>query len=413
MKTNFSMLFYMKKQKNYKTGAAPIYLRITVNGERAEFTSGRECEPSRWNSRAGRANGTKEDVKTFNAFLDNLQTKVYEAHRLLCEKDELITAESIKNKVLGKGEKTHMLMEIFKDHNQKMAALVGKEFSHGTLERYETSFKHTKEFLEHQFGVRDIDIRKIDNAFITEYDFYLRSVRKCANNSAVKYVNNFGKIIRICLSNGWIVADPFVNYKGKLKTIDRIFLSEEEIQKMADKEFASDRLTQVRDVFLFCCFTGLAYADVKKLRMSQIQKGVDGEQWIFTNRQKTDTRSAIPLLPTAMKLIEKYTHHPICVSKDMPLPVPSNQKMNDYLKEIATVCGINKTLTSHIARHTFATTITLSNGVPIESVSKMLGHSSLKQTQHYAKILDIKVSADMLTLKNKLADRQYSQGKSK
>ncbi len=182
----------------------------------------------------------------------------------------------------------------------------------------------------------------------------------------------------------------------------REFLSPEELQRMADKQFATERLTQVRDVFLFCCFTGLAYADVKKLKKSQIKKGVDGEQWIFTNRQKTDTRSAIPLLPAAIKLIEKYANHSLCINKDIPFPVPSNQKMNDYLKEIAGVCGIDKILTFHIARHTFATTITLSNGVPIASVSKMLGHSSLKQTQHYAKILDVKVSADMLLLKQKL-----------
>jgi site-specific recombinase XerD len=333
--------------------------------------------------------------------------------RRLFERDEPITAEAIRNKVTGKCEKTYMLMEIFEDHNQKMAALVGKGFSPGTLGRYETSFRHTQAFLEHQFWINDIDIRKIDNAFIMEYEFYLRSIRKCANNSAVKYVNNFGKIVRICLSNGWITADPFVNYKGKLKTVERVFLSAEEIQKMTDKKFSSDRLTQVRDVFLFCCYTGLAYADVKKLRISQIRNGVDGGRWIFTHRQKTDARSAIPLLPTAVNLIEKYVSHPLCVTNDMPLPVPSNQKMNDYLKEIATVCGIDKILTSHIARHTFATTITLSNGVPIESVSNMLGHSSIKQTQHYAKILDIKLSADMLLLKDKLQMQQLRDNEKK
>ena len=159
---------------------------------------------------------------------------------------------------------------------------------------------------------------------------------------------------------------------------------------------------QVRDVFLFCCFTGLAYVDIKKLKTTEIKKGVVGEPWIFINRQKTDGRSAIPLLPPAIKLIEKYSKHSQCINKGMPLPVPSNQKMNGYLKEIAAMCGIDKILTSHIARHTFATTITLSNGVPIETVSKMIGYSSIKQTQHYAKILDLKVSADMLLLMQKL-----------
>ena len=408
MKTNFSMLYYMKKQKNYQSGLVPIYLRITVNGQQAELTTGRECDPIKWNNKSGRAVGTKEDIKSFNAFLDNLQAKVYEAHRYLSENDKLISAETLKNRMLGKVEKPQMLIEIFLDHNNKMAALLGNEFANGTLERYKTSLRHTQEFLNAHYNISDIDIRKIDHSFIKEYDFYLRSTHKCANNTTIKYISNFGKIIRICLSNGWITVNPFANYKGKIKTVDRIYLTKDELQRMADKPFEIDRLAQVRDVFLFCCFTGLAYVDVKKLKTSQIAKGLDGEQWIFINRQKTDSRSAIPLLPTAVNLIAKYSTHPVCINKCMPLPVPSNQKMNGYLKEIAALCGINKMLTSHIARHTFATTVTLSNGVPIETVSKMLGHTSIRQTQHYAKILDLKVSADMLLLKQKLEFR-YEQ----
>jgi site-specific recombinase XerD len=402
MKTNFSMLFYLKKQKNYTSGLAPVYLRITVDGERAEVTTNRECEPEKWNSHSGRATGTKENIKSLNAFLDNLQSDAYEAHRYLHENGKLITAESLKNRMLGKSEKSYMLIELFKDHNSKVASLIGKGFAPATHKRYETSLRHTQAFLKFQFGVADINIEKVDNAFITDYDYYLRTTNKCNNNSTLKYIKNLGKIIRICLSNGWIIKNPFVNYKGKIKTVNRVYLTEEEVQRMADKSFDIDRLSQVRDVFLFCCFTGLAYVDVKKLKISEISKGVDGGLWIFTNRQKTETRSAIPLLPTATQLIKKYSNHPLCINKDMPLPVPSNQKMNGYLKEIAAMCGIDKVLTSHIARHTFATTITLSNGVPIETVSKMLGHSSIKQTQHYAKILDLKVSADMLLLKQKL-----------
>ena len=408
MKTNFSMLFYLKKQKNYTSGLAPVYLRITVEGERAEVTTNRECEPEKWNSHSGRAIGTKESIKSLNAFLDNLQSDAYEAHRYLHENGKMITAESIKNRMLGKSEKSYMLIELFKEHNSKVASLVGKDFAPATHKRYETSLRHTQAFLKFRFGVIDINIEKIDNAFITAFDYYLRTTNKCNNNSTIKYIKNLGKIIRICLSNGWIIKNPFVNYKGKIKTVNRVYLTEEEIQRMANKCFDIDRLSQVRDVFLFCCFTGLAYVDIKKLKISEITKGIDGGLWIFTNRQKTDTRSAIPLLPAATQLIKKYSNHPLCINKDMPLPVPSNQKMNGYLKEIAAMCGIDKLLTSHIARHTFATTITLSNGVPIETVSKMLGHSSIKQTQHYAKILDLKVSADMLLLKQKLEHR-YKQ----
>jgi site-specific recombinase XerD len=409
MTTNLSMLFYLKKPRNHKRGPVPIYLRLTVNGHRAEVATARAVEPDRWNSESGRATGNKEETRNLNSFLDNLQFRVFEAQRVLIQRGDEITAESLKNTLQGKAQKGHMLIEVFKEHNRKMAALIDKEFAPGTLERYETSLRHTQEFINYQYGITDIEIKKIDNSFIYEYDFYLRSIRKCANNSAVKYLSNFGKIIRVCLSNGWITADPFSNYKGRIKTIHRVFLSFEELQRMADKKFGSERLTQVRDLFLFCCFTGLAYADIKKLRNDQIETGVDGEKWVFTSRQKTDSRSAIPLMPQALQLIEKYRQHPLCVKMNMPLPVPSNQKMNDYLKEIASLCEINKTLTSHIARHTFATTITLSNGVPIESVSKMLGHSSLKQTQHYARVLDNKVSEDMQALRAKIKQGGSSQ----
>lgn len=403
MKTNFSLLFYLKKPKNYQSGMVPIYLRITVNGKRSETTTGRECDPSLWNSIAGRLKGTKEETKSFNAYLDTLQKQVYEAHSQLTEAKCCITAETLRDKFLGKSEKTRMLIDLFKDHNKKIAALVGKEYAAGTSIRYQTSLKHTQEYLQWQYNVSDIDIKKIDHDFIANYEFYLRSERNCANNSAFKYIKNFKKIVGICLSSGWLDKDPFINYKIRIKQIDRVFLNEDDLQSMADKVFSTERLNQVRDIFLFCCFTGLAYADVNKLKRNEIVKGLDGEMWIFTKRKKTDTPSRIPLLPSALTLLDKYIDHPVCSNLGKALPVSTNQKMNAYLKEIAGICGIDKPLTFHIARHTFATTVTLSNGVPIESVSKMLGHTNIKTTQHYAKILDLKVSQDMAALKQKYA----------
>jgi site-specific recombinase XerD len=232
-------------------------------------------------------------------------------------------------------------------------------------------------------------------------EFYLRSEKKCCNNSALKYVKNFKKIIRFCLASGWLSQDPFRNYKSKVKIVDRVFLNQDEIDVITNKDFETVRLNQVRDIFLFSCFTGLAYADVQKLKRTEVVKGLDGEMWISTKRQKTDTPTRVPLLPSALYILSKYTCHPACEVNGRALPVSTNQKMNAYLKEIASVCGINKELTYHTARHTFATTVTLSNGVPIESVSKMLGHTNIKTTQHYAKILDIKVSKDMALLKEK------------
>ncbi|RWY46049.1 site-specific integrase [Mucilaginibacter gilvus] len=403
MKTNFSLLFYLKKPKNYESGSVPIYMRITVNGRRAETTSGRVCDPSGWNNIAGRLKGTKEEVRSFNAYLDNLQAQVYEAHHLLTAEGQEISADSLRSRFLGKEEKSKMLLDVFRDHNKKVAALVGKEYAAGTLERYKTSLKHTQNFLNWKYSVGDIDVKQIDHDFISNYDFYLRSERKCANNSAVKYIKNFKKIVRICLSSGWLDKDPFLNYKAKVKRVDRTFLNQEELQSLADKVLEIDRVSQVRDIFLFSCFTGMAYADVSKLTRTEIVKGPDGEMWIYAKRKKTDTLTHIPLLPSALSILKKYADHPVCVNKNRALPVMSNQKMNAYLKEIAGICGINRSLTFHIARHTFATTVTLSNGVPIESVSKMLGHTNIKTTQHYAKVLDLKVGQDMALLKQKYA----------
>jgi site-specific recombinase XerD len=184
--------------------------------------------------------------------------------------------------------------------------------------------------------------------------------------------------------------------------VERVYLSEEEIENIINKDFKTDRLSLVRDIFLFSCFTGLAYIDVKNLTKSHISLGIDGEKWIFTHRQKTETASKIPILPITQMIIDKYEDHPECCNQNKLLPILSNQKMNAYLKEIAGVCEIEKDLTFHIARHTFATTVTLTNGVPIESVSKMLGHKNLRTTQHYAKVLDKKVSEDMMILRNKM-----------
>ena len=406
MKTNFSLLFYMKKQKNYQIGPAPIYLRITVAGKRAEITTGRDCEPERWNSKISRMSGTREDAKSLNAYLDNLQNMVYEAHKALIDDKLEVTAESIKCKFLGKEEKAYTILNAIKDHNQKMTALVGKEYAEGTLKRFEILERHIGSFLQFKYKKPDLGIKQVVHETMSDFEFYLRTEKKCANNTAIKHVKNLGKIIRICIANKWIDRDPLFGYKFKTKNVERAILSSDELQTLANKQFATQRLSQVRDVFLLCCYSGLAYSDVYKLRRSNIIKGIDGNQWICINRKKTNTRSAIPILPIAMDILEKYRNNPFCINNDRAVPVASNQKMNEYLREIADLCIIDKPLSSHIARHTFATTVTLLNGVPIESVSKMLGHTNIRTTQQYAKVLDIKVSADMASLREK-----YQSGK--
>ena len=294
-----------------------------------------------------------------------------------------------------------MILEIFENHNLQMEKLIGKDYALGTSERYKTAKKHLSHYILHEYKVEDIPVKEINNKFIKGFEYYLKTVRNCAHNTTIKYITNFKKIVRIAYANDWIEKDPFFNWKATLKTVEREFLTQEEIQRLIDKDFTITRLNLVKDIFVFSCYTGLAYADVKELSKNNIVIGIDGTRWIKTTRKKTKTKSSIPLLPIAEIIIRKYEQHFDIINSDKILPILSNQKMNAYLKEIADLCEINKNLTFHLARHTFATTITLSNGVPIESVSKMLGHKSLKTTQHYAKVLDRKVSDDMMALKNK------------
>jgi site-specific recombinase XerD len=408
LETSFSILFYVRKPKGYTSGKIPVYLRITVNGIRKEIGTKQVCEPSRWNPNSQRANGSTEVIKTLNAYLDALERRVQEARLKLLETNKTITVEMVMNRFLGIEEKPRMLLEVFQQHNDQLAALENKDYAPATVKRYATTLEHTRAFINWKYQKNDIEIAALSFDFVSQFEFWLKSVRKCNHNSAIKYIGNMRKIVNYCMKTGWLPKDPFFGFKMAKKEVVREYLSEDELRGLSDKTFAIDRLSQVRDIFLFSCYTGLAFVDVFQLTPSRITKGIDGNQWIFTFRQKTDTPTRIPLLPQAQTILNKYKDHPRCINEGKVLPVLSNQKMNAYLKEIADLCGITKILTFHIARHTFATTVTLNNDVPIESVSKMLGHKSIKITQHYAKIIDKKVSADMLVLQTRLAQQSIT-----
>lgn len=396
-----SLLFYLRKYKTDRVGRSMIYVRITVNGERSEFSTGRKIHPSQWDAAYGKVLGFSQEVRQLNSQLSKIRTDLYRHADILKGREQTLTAMSLKEAYLGLDKPTKMLLEVFQEHNEQVNSLVGKEFAEGTAERYRTAKSHLKEYLQKELRKNDIPINQVDYSFISGFEYYLKTKRKCSHNTAIKYVVNFKKIIRIAYANGWISKDPFANWKARLKIIEREFLTSEELQTLMDTTFFVERLEYVRDVFVFCCFTGLAYADAKKLTHDDFVVGIDGELWINTKRTKTKTKSNIPVLPTAMMILEKYEDSPFLMNGRI-LPVLTNQKMNAYLKEIADLSGIKKNLTTHLARHTFATTVTLSNGVSIESVSKMLGHKSLRTTQHYAKILNRKVSEDMQLLKEKL-----------
>lgn len=399
---SFAVLFYLKKRTGVEQQKLPVYLRITVDGDRREIHTQQYCEASRWNNQAQRARGSNEQTKTLNAYLDALERDVQNARLKLTELGQPITAAEIAKILSGHEEKPRTLLQVFQEHNDKIAALVDADYAEGTIERYKTTLDHTRRFIRWKYKREDIELKNLTFDFVSDMEFWLKSERKCGHNSAIKYIANLRKIINICLKNGWLAKDPFYGFKMTKREVIREYLSEEELQKLASKKIDIDRISQVRDIFLFSCYTGLAFIDVFNLTPNHVSKGVDGNQWIFTCRQKTDTPTRIPLLPQAQEIIDRYRNHPKCLANNKVLPVLTNQKMNAYLKEIADLCGITKTLTYHIARHTFATTITLSNDVPIESVSKMLGHKSIKMTQHYAKIIDKKVSNDMQALQEKL-----------
>ena len=403
MRTNYSLLFYLKRPKQYVSVPAPLYMRITVDGIPKELSIGRSVDPARWRAKANRAAGTNEESRALNRYLETLEREMEDIHTALVRENATITAELLKRRFLGEDDETHSLIEIYLDHNRKMEALIGNGYRPGTLKGYKTSVGHLTDYVQKQYGNTDIDIQRIDHTFITGYEFFLRTDKNCSPISAAKYMKHLRKVVKLCLAHRWISADPFVFYKNTAKPKEKGFFTQDELDRIMAKQYATSRLAHVRDIFIFSCYTGLSYADVKKLRKSAIAKGVDGKLWILSSRKKTETTTNIPLLPQAQDIIDRYADYPPCVAKGLVLPVLSNQKMNSYLKEIADLSGITKTLTFHMARHTFATTITLSNDVPIETVSKMLGHTSLKTTQHYAKLLDVRVANDMQTLQQKLA----------
>lgn len=403
MDANITNLFYIKRAKPNKNGLVPIFQRVTINGHRIEKSTGKYINIELWSVEGTKMKGKTDQARSINNHLDKLLNEVSEVEKDLTLHRKEVNYINMKNKLTGKGEKPRTIVPIFKEHNDRMQALVAtKEYAQGTVERFKTTLNHLTSFLESKFKVSDIDIDKIDYAFIMDFDFFLRTKRICKNNTCIKYVKNFRKIFNICLNNEWITKDPFKKYKPKPTVVDRDYLTEPELQEIQSKRFTTFRLILVRDIFIFSCYTGLAYIDVQNLSPANISMGIDGSKWIFTKREKTDGPSNIPLLPIVEELIEKYKDHPKAVNKNRVMPILSNQRMNSYLKEIADVCNINKELTFHVARHTFATTVTLSNGVPMESVSKMLGHRSLKSTQIYARVLDVKVSRDMQSLKDKL-----------
>jgi site-specific recombinase XerD len=409
MSPSYKLSFYLRKSRSNKSSESDIYLRISLDNKRVALSINRKVDPRKWSSKSEKALGKSPEATELNNYINILKNKIKNIHQNLIEKDKTVSAKSIINEFKGVNKKKpKMTLEAFKEHNKQMDRLSGKSISESTAKRYWTCYNHVEEFIKGEFKSNDWVMNDINHQFITKFEYFLKTIKACNHNSALKYVNNFKKIIRIALANQWMDRDPFYNYKVQFETVEREFLNEKEVKTLIEKELHIDRLKLVRDMFVFSCYTGLAYSDVKKLSSNDITTGIDGGKWIRIKRTKTKSLSSIPLLPIAEEIIVRYKTHPEVQKGNCILPVLSNQKSNAFLKEIAALCGITKPLTTHLARHTFATTITLTNGVPIETVSKMLGHKDLRTTQHYARIVDRKISDDMKLLKEKLENNKLN-----
>lgn len=388
-----SILFFIKRKKLLKDGTASIFVRVTFSKLSAEVATGKSVLPSQWVATKGRAKGNTLKTKQVNAFLDQMEYTLHDLTLQIQREGKQVSAKEILNRYKNLNVPKVGVLALYAEHNQEQKELVGISVALGTYKRHETSMKLFQEFLMFKYKAKDIPVNEVDVDMLKKYQHYLMTVRHNNNNTTVKYLRNLGKVLNMAVTKKLIQTSPLEELKLRIEPVDRGFLNKTELTKLAEKEFGTFRLEQVRDVFLFCCYTGLAYVDVHSLTSDDIIEE-DGQMWIRKARHKTNVMCHIPLIKPARDILAKYER--VLAGLDKVLPVLSNQKMNAYLKEIAAIVGIEKDLTTHLARHTFATTVTLANHVSIENVSKMLGHSSIRMTQHYARILDASIASEML-----------------
>lgn len=400
----FSVIFILRPKKNQTK--SPIYARVTVNAKRALISTHRKVQPSQWNKQSGKVKGASIEAKKINQYLDQMYYGLMDAQKDLVKEKTILTAQKIKARYLGQDEKSKSLLELIDYHNTKYAY----KLKPGTLKNYRSTLKFIKKFLLVNFKMEDIFLSELNYKFITEFEYFLRNYKDKnhsptpSNNGVMKHMERLKKISKLAVRLEWINKDPFKNFQLHFDKVDKAFLTKKELETLQEYSPTNKTLKQTLDVFLFACYSGLSWIDIKQLTKPKIHLGIDGNKWIFTHREKTNTTIKIPLLKIPLEIMEQYKDQMKKV--DEVLPVYSNQKCNKYLKTIASNCGINKNLTFHVARHTFATTVTLSNGVPIETVSKLLGHTKLATTQIYARVLENKISEDMELLSSKLNNSQ-------
>ena len=403
----FGIQFVIRLPKQQKNDQATVFARISVNGRRCEISLKKKVDPQNWDDAKGKARGTKDEIRKLNEHIERVRTIIADGYHQLIQQKKIITVDAVKSLFLGTDQNEITLIKLGEYHNTEMK----DKLADGTMKNYYTTQKYIVKFLKEKYHRNDICLAELNYKFILDFESYLSKhqpkdhQKPLHNNGIMKHIERLCKMVNMAITMDWLVKDPFAKYKQHFDKVERFYLTKEELSAIENKKFSIERLQTVKDLFLFSCYTGLAYIDTMNLTAGNIVKGIDGNDWLITSRQKTDTDVRIPLLPQAEELIKKYHNHPKAVNYGTLFPVISNQKMNAYLKEIADLCNINKAITFHIARHTFATTVTLSNGVPIESVSKMLGHTTIRSTQVYAKVVEQKLSEDMQNLKKRMANQ--------
>ena len=404
---NVSITFRLNNSKKNSKGLTPIWCRIKIDGRRAEFSTSHQVLEEHWDAKESRVSKKCPLAREINETLEGTNFELRKLYHVLLASKEYITPEDLKKNYKGEENKVIMFFEMFEQFYQmQFERMESGEITKSRYQKWSTLLKCCREFVLKKYKKRDMPIGELKLNFVNEFYHYLRTVNKMIQNSAMKKVKDLKQLMDYAVMLEYLPSNSFQFFKCSFKKTLRTRLTSQEVAILASKEISIARLSEVRDCYLFVVYTGFSYKQLFELEPSNIQIGIDGRKWIMKDRSKSNSRENVPLLPQALEIIERYRKHPYCVGYRKLLPVNTNQNYNAFLKEVAVICGINKNLTTHTARHTFATTTTLENGVPLETVSKMLGHKDIGTTQVYAEVTDTKISEDTIDLSERLEKRR-------
>ena len=410
-KDRLTVLFYRRSTMT-KTGECAIRMRISVNGTRIDSNTGKYIDPALWNQSKERAKGTSKNAIDLNDYIDETNIKLFKLFQDMQSEGVVATAQELHNRfffICFHKVVERMIITTFQEHNQECRALMGRDFELGTIKKYETITRLLQRYIKKKYEVEDLPLTSLDRDFVYGFEMYLKIDRNQQQNTVARYMKGLKKITNRALANDWITKDPFAGIKVRTVQTNPTFLTLDELHIIYRRHF-DGVLDVVRDMFVMAAFTGLAFIDISNLKREHVVEDNDGNMWIRKPRQKTDIVQNIPLLDIPKAILKKYEDNPKAAEKGTLLPVPCNQVMNRYLKEIGNICEIGKVLTTHVARHTYAT-VCLSQGVRIENVSKMLGHTSIKMTQHYARVLDSSIMEDMQNIREVMAGDLFTKKK--